>query len=182
MPFLMVEEEICSEEEKRIALNRAIGSRTFARSEQLRSFLRYVCEAELRGGKSDLTEYVIGVEVLHRPAGYSPSEDSSVRTRAYELRQKLEKLYSTELPNEPVKNRAPERCLFSALRALLPGARSPSARTGIPKLHRASCRDTRTLAPLHSFHHSCSDCRCAGSQLRLVARQVRYGSLGFSRS
>lgn len=99
----MVEAGTCTEDERRIALNRAISSRTFARSEQLRSFLRYVCEAELRGGKAELTEYVIGVEVLHRPPGYSPSEDSSVRTRAYELRQKLEKLYSTELPNEIVR-------------------------------------------------------------------------------
>ncbi len=99
----MVEAGTCTEDERRTALNRAIASRTFARSEQLRSFLRYVCEAELRGGKADLTEYAIGVEVLHRPPGYSPAEDSSVRTRAYELRQKLEKLYSTELPNEGVR-------------------------------------------------------------------------------
>ncbi len=90
-------------EEKREALERALGSRTFARSDQLRSFLRYVCEAEFDGKNSQLTEYVIGVEVLRRPANYSPSEDSSVRTRAYELRQKLERLYASELPNEPVQ-------------------------------------------------------------------------------
>jgi hypothetical protein len=40
---------------------------------------------------------------LHRPPNYSPSEDSSVRTRAYELRQKLEKLYAEELPTETVR-------------------------------------------------------------------------------
>lgn len=99
----MVEAGTCTEDERRTALNRAITSQTFARCEQLRSFLRYVCEAEFRGGKAALTEYVIGVEVLHRPPGYSPAEDSSVRTRAYELRQKLEKLYSSELPNEVVR-------------------------------------------------------------------------------
>jgi hypothetical protein len=99
----MVEAGTCTEDERRTALNRAITSRTFARSEQLRSFLRYVCEAELRGRKTDITEYAIGVEVLHRPPGYSPAEDSSVRTRAYELRQKLEKLYSSELPNEVIR-------------------------------------------------------------------------------
>ena len=88
--------------EDREALEKALASRTFARSEQLRSFLRYVCEAEFGGRKSQLSEYLIGVEVLHRPSGYSPSEDSSVRTRAYELRQKLDKLYASELLNEPV--------------------------------------------------------------------------------
>jgi hypothetical protein len=46
---------------------------------------------------------VIGVEALGRPEGYSPAQDSSVRTRAYELRQKLEKLYSAELPSEAIQ-------------------------------------------------------------------------------
>jgi hypothetical protein len=83
-------------------MERALRSRTFARSEQLRAFLRFVCETEITG-KGGLTEYVIGVEVLGRPEGYSPAEDSSVRTRAYELRQKIEKLYAQELREEPVQ-------------------------------------------------------------------------------
>ncbi len=99
----MIAVEILDLEEKRKALQRALDSHTFARSEQLRSFLRYVCEAEFRGAGGHLTEYVIGTEVLHRPAGYSPAEDSVVRTRAYELRQKLEKLYSRELYGDAVQ-------------------------------------------------------------------------------
>lgn len=90
----------CTQEEKQTALDRALHSRTFSRAEQLRAFLHFVCEAEMQGRGSDLTEYVIGVSVLGRPKGYSPSEDSSVRTRAYELRQKLQKLYATELPDD----------------------------------------------------------------------------------
>jgi hypothetical protein len=65
--------------------------------------LQFVCEAEMQGRSSDLNEHVIGVEVLGRPKGYSPAEDSSVRTRAHELRQKLEKLYGTELRDEAVQ-------------------------------------------------------------------------------
>src|SRR5437899_530499 len=57
----------------------------------------------MEGRASEITEYTIGVEVLGRPEGYSPAEDSSVRTRAYELRQKLEKLYSTELQTEVIR-------------------------------------------------------------------------------
>jgi hypothetical protein len=94
---------VCTPEEKRAALDRALRSRTFARSEQLRAFLSFVCEAEIQGRGRDVTEYVIGVEVLGRPQNYSPAEDSSVRTRAYELRQKLQKLYALELSNEPVQ-------------------------------------------------------------------------------
>ena len=58
---------------------------------------------EVEGRARDLNEYVIGVEVLGRPKAYSPAEDSSVRTRAYELRQKLQKLYAMELRSEPVQ-------------------------------------------------------------------------------
>jgi hypothetical protein len=104
----MIGVESCTDEEKRNALDRAIHSRTFARSEQLKAFLRYICEAEFRGSTTALTEYVIGVEVLRRPAGYSPAEDSSVRTRAHELRQKLEKLYTTELPAEEIRILVPK--------------------------------------------------------------------------
>jgi hypothetical protein len=99
----MVAVEPLTLEEKREALRRALDSHTFARSEQLRSFLRYVCEAKFRGVSTEVTEYVIGTEVLHRPADYSPAEDSIVRTRAYELRQKLEKLYSGELSGDAVQ-------------------------------------------------------------------------------
>lgn len=94
---------VCTPEEKRAALECAVHSRTFARAEQLRAFLDFIGQAEINGTFADLTEYMIGVKVLGRPEGYAPAEDSSVRTRAYELRQKLQKLYSTELLEVPVQ-------------------------------------------------------------------------------
>jgi len=84
--------------EKEAALEAVLASETFARSEQLRAFLRFICEAEMAGHGSELTEYQIGVKALGRPEDYSPLEDSSVRTRAYELRQRLQKFYETEHP------------------------------------------------------------------------------------
>jgi hypothetical protein len=92
-----------STEEKRQALERVIASRTFARSDQLRSFLRFVCDAEIEGRAHDLNEYVLGVSVLGRPADYSPSEDSCVRSRAYELRNKLKSYYLLEAPDDPIQ-------------------------------------------------------------------------------
>lgn len=92
-----------TQDQKREALEEALRSRTLARSGQLKAFLKYVCEAEMAGRTDQLTEYVIGVEVLGRPDGYSPAEDSSVRTRAYELRHKLEKFYAVEAPEAPVR-------------------------------------------------------------------------------
>src|SRR5437868_13905104 len=92
-----------SDDEKRAALTRVLESRTFGRSDQLRAFLRYVCEAELQGRAQQLNEYALGVSVLGRPEGYSPAEDSSVRSRAYELRSKLKSYYEREAPDDPIR-------------------------------------------------------------------------------
>ncbi|HLK93057.1 MAG TPA: hypothetical protein VKZ18_24395 [Polyangia bacterium] len=92
-----------SDDEKRQALARVLGSRTFGRSDQLRGFLRYVCEAELEGRAHQLNEYALGVSVLGRPDGYSPAEDSGVRSRAYELRNKLKSYYNDEAPGDPLQ-------------------------------------------------------------------------------
>jgi hypothetical protein len=90
-------------EEKRGVLESVLQSRVFRRCDQLKKMLRFVCEAEFEGRGAELSEYVIGVEALGRPASYSPVEDSSVRTRAYELRNKLARYYGTEAPDAPVR-------------------------------------------------------------------------------
>jgi len=95
--------DLISGEEKRQALERVIASRTFSRSDQLRGFLRYVCEAEFEGRAQEINEYVLGVSVLGRPSGYSPTEDSCVRSRAYELRNKLNGYYRLEAPDDPIQ-------------------------------------------------------------------------------
>ncbi|HEY7374064.1 MAG TPA: hypothetical protein VIF57_18025, partial [Polyangia bacterium] len=92
-----------SDDEKRAALARVLESRAFSRSDQLRAFLRYVCEAEFAGRAQQLNEYALGVSVLGRPEGYSPAEDSSVRSRAYELRNKLASYYRDEAPADPIQ-------------------------------------------------------------------------------
>jgi len=89
--------------EKRDAIKRVLDSRALKRSEQLRQLFSYVCEAELQGNGPTLSEYVLGVNVLGRPAGYSPAEDSCVRTRAYELRQRLRVYYEDEAPDDPIR-------------------------------------------------------------------------------
>lgn len=92
-----------SEEEKRQALARVLDSRALGRSEQLRKLFRYVCEAEIEGRGPELGEYLLGVNVLGRPTGYSPAEDSCVRSRAYELRQRLRAYYDSENPGDPIR-------------------------------------------------------------------------------
>ena len=97
-----------SEDEKRAALAAVLASESFARSEQLRAFLSFVCEMEIAGRAAELTEYLMGVKALGRPADYSPLGDSSVRTRAYELRQRLARFYSVENPDTSVRIELPK--------------------------------------------------------------------------
>jgi hypothetical protein len=86
-------------EQKRTTLEAVLHSQTFARADQLKSFLKYVCEVEMAGRGHELTEYLIGIEALGRPASYSPGDDSAVRTRAFALRKKLQEFYEHEQPD-----------------------------------------------------------------------------------
>ncbi len=88
---------------KQAALDAVLHSQTFARADQLKSFLKYVCEMELAGRGHELTEYLIGVEALGRSPNYSPGDDSAVRNRAFALRKKLQEYYEHEQPDFPLR-------------------------------------------------------------------------------
>lgn len=90
-------------EQKQAALEAILHSHTFARADQLKSFLKYICEMELAGRGHELTEYLIGVEALGRSVNYSPGDDSAVRNRAFALRKKLQEYYELEQPAASVR-------------------------------------------------------------------------------
>ncbi|HEX3746416.1 MAG TPA: hypothetical protein VHW09_20910 [Bryobacteraceae bacterium] len=104
---MVTSEPPVTESEKKEALKAALTSETFARSAQLRALLQYICERELSGQATALTEYQIAVEVLGRRKDFNLADDSSVRNRVYELRQRLEKLYSSEVPATVVQIHIP---------------------------------------------------------------------------
>jgi hypothetical protein len=83
-------------DQTKLVIDEVLSSQTFSRSEQLRSFLRYVCDRTLAGHGKEINEYSVAVEALGKPPDFSPGEDSSVRRSAYELRQKLQKYYEVE--------------------------------------------------------------------------------------
>ena len=83
-------------EEKRDALRTVLQTPTFSRSGQLRNFLSFICEMEIAGRGAEINEYLIGVDALGRPPGYSTTDDSTVRRHAHALRQKLEEVYAGE--------------------------------------------------------------------------------------
>ena len=94
--------------EKRAALEEVLRSATFLRASQVRNFLKYICEMEFAGRADTLHEYLIGVEALGRPTAYSTEDDSSVRRRAYALRQKLDEVYAKELTEARIRIDVPK--------------------------------------------------------------------------
>ncbi len=77
-------------------LEAVLESNTFARADQLRRFLRYICEKEIAHQAQEISEYSIATEALGRSSQYLPGGDSSVRSRAHALRQKLQEYYEAE--------------------------------------------------------------------------------------
>jgi hypothetical protein len=96
------------EMEKRAAMEEVLRSATFLRASQVRNFLRYICEMELAGRASALHEYLIAVEAMGLPSSYSTDDDSSVRRRAYALRQKLDSVYANELTEAKIRIEVPK--------------------------------------------------------------------------
>jgi hypothetical protein len=94
--------------EKRAAMEEVLQSTTFLRANQVRNFLRYICEMELAGRASALHEYLIAVEAMGLPSSYSTDDDSSVRRRAYALRQKLDSVYANELTDAKIRIEVPK--------------------------------------------------------------------------
>lgn len=94
--------------EKRAALEQVLQSATFTRASQVRKFLRYICEMEMAGRGAALHEYLIAVEAMGRPVAYSTDSDSSVRRRAYALRQKLQSVYANELTDARIRIEVPK--------------------------------------------------------------------------
>jgi TolB-like protein/Flp pilus assembly protein TadD len=84
------------------ALENALASSAFAKSERTSKFLRFVVEEELAGRGDQLKEAVVGVGVFARAPSYDVRQDSVVRTEASKLRDRLELYYATEGAGHPI--------------------------------------------------------------------------------
>ncbi|KPF42359.1 hypothetical protein [Rhizobium sp. AAP43] len=89
------------------ALRHVLASRTFARSERLRSFLKFVVEMEQLGLAHQLKGYTIGIDVFSRDEGFDPGTDPLVRVHAGKLRKLLNQFYADEGRNETLRIRIP---------------------------------------------------------------------------
>src|ERR1039457_7573860 len=71
-------------------VDKLINSHSLRGSESLCKLLRYLAERSLDHRGVPVKEYQIATEVLGRPAGFDPQNDSTVRVQAGRLRVKLE--------------------------------------------------------------------------------------------
>lgn len=74
-------------------VQRILASPPFQKSGRLRDLLQYITDQTIRGNAQELTEQHIGEAIFHKPTGYSPLEDSSVRVHARQLRLKLHEYF-----------------------------------------------------------------------------------------
>lgn len=90
-----------------LALAAILSSQTFARTERLRTFLKFVVEHEQLGLAHQLKGYTIGVDVFSRDGVLDPGVDALVRVQAGKLRRLLNLYYADEGRNDPVRIRIP---------------------------------------------------------------------------
>src|SRR5205085_5674080 len=83
-------------------VQRIVASPPFHRSGRLRDLLQYLTEQTISGYAHELTEQHIGEALFHKPSGYSPLEDSSVRVHARQLRLKLHEYFDGVGRDEPL--------------------------------------------------------------------------------
>ena len=83
-------------------VDRLIKSHSLSGSESLCKLLRYLAEHSLDHPGVALKEYQIATEVLGRPGGFDPQNDSTVRVQAGRLRVKLAEYYAHEGPEDPL--------------------------------------------------------------------------------
>lgn len=83
-------------------MQRVANSQAFSRAPAMRAFLMYITDHAILGRVEKLKEQTIGTEVLGRKPNYDPVDDNIVRVRAHELRQRLEKYFSSDGAAEPI--------------------------------------------------------------------------------
>jgi hypothetical protein len=112
---------------KRQQIERIIHSGAFRERDSLKRLLTYLADRTFHGAADGLKEYTVGVEVFHKPDGYDPQRDGSVRQHIGKLRQKLEEYYRSEGVSDQIHIELPKRQFRLVFQDLPPhqGARRP---------------------------------------------------------
>jgi hypothetical protein len=103
-------------------VQRIISSPPFQKSGRLRELLLFVTEQSIHGHCAELTEQHIGNALFHKPSGYSPLEDSTVRVHMRQLRLKLHEYFDEEGREEPLIVTLPKGSYSPVFKAAKPTA------------------------------------------------------------
>ena len=125
-------------------VQRIVASPPFQKSGRLRDLLLYVAEQTIRGYAHELTEQHIGEAVFHKPAGYTPLEDSSVRVHARQLRLKLHEYFDGAGRNEALILEIPKGSYSLTFRA---AKVAETAAVATPVIEPVVPRVNRTILP-----------------------------------
>jgi hypothetical protein len=125
-------------------VQRILASSPFQKSGRLRDLLQYITEQTIRGCAHELTEQHIGEALFHKPAGYSPLEDSSVRVHARQLRLKLHEYFDGVGRDEPLIIEIPKGAYAPTFRVAKAVETAPAA---TPVIERIEPRFNRTILP-----------------------------------
>jgi hypothetical protein len=78
------------------------GSSGFRGADRMRRFLEYLVMETIEGRGSQIKEYSVALQVFDKPSSFDPKADSTVRSEASKLRNKLRLYYETEGSEDPV--------------------------------------------------------------------------------
>ncbi len=113
----------------RAALKRVVDSEAFAGSRRMSAFLQFAGQAALEG-RTEIDQYEIAEQVLHRHEDFNPLDDASVRKLASQVRSKLEEYFEGEGAAEPVVISLPRRSYILRFRHRAVEETSPDQRAG----------------------------------------------------
>ena len=89
-------------DERLLALQRVLQSKTFSECDTLRQILKFLVERSVAERADEIKEYTIATEVLGRSSDFSSKVDNIVRVQAARLRKKLAEYYNGEGAQDPV--------------------------------------------------------------------------------
>src|SRR2546426_6819371 len=90
-------------DERLLALQRVLQSKTFCNAGSMRHFLKFIVEKSVAGRVDEIKEYTIATEVLGRSYDFDPKSDNIVRVQAHRLRKKLDEYYGQEGIDNPIR-------------------------------------------------------------------------------
>ncbi|MCX6552065.1 MAG: hypothetical protein NTY02_13875 [Acidobacteria bacterium] len=159
-----------AEKKIRRQLERVLASRVFQQVDRLKRFLSFIVLETLAGRRSELKEYVVGVQVFGKEESFDPRTDPVVRVQARRLRARLAQYYQEEGQGDEVVIDLPK------------GGYTPSftRRDSVTHQRRsigAALLSRNTVAVLPLADHSATDYFCRGVREEIIHRLASIGGL-----